>query len=549
MRKAILVLLCTLALSQISSAATGDGLLIENANGFTFDNSGELIRFSSLMIQEGRVLAIDSTPLHTSYPRATVIDIGGKTLLPGLTDAHGHLMGLGYNLLSLDVRGEKSPESVSARVREYAEQNPNLKWIRGRGWNQVLWSDKRFPTAADLDRWVSDRPVWLRRIDGHAGWANSRALQIAGIDSQTVAPPGGEILHDADGKPTGILVDNAMSLLEAHIPEHPPEEMKTVLRMAQDHLLKLGVTGVHDAGISYAEYQLYETFAHTDRLSLRIYAMLSSSDPDLEHMLKQGHVEDPKGLLSIRSVKVYADGALGSRGAAMLADYSDKPGHQGLLLTSPEELRETFSMALRYGFQINVHAIGDRGVRNALDEFERQLSHSDDTKLRHRIEHSQVVSLQDIPRYKSLGIIPSLQPTHATSDMNMAEERIGKQRLLGTYAWRKFLDQGSPIAAGSDFPVELANPFFGIHAAVTRQDRKNQPPGGWIPEEAMTLEEALKSFTLNAAYAAHSEQVLGGLTKGKWADFIVVDRDIFTIPETDLWRVNVLETWVAGKKR
>ncbi|TQV76040.1 amidohydrolase [Exilibacterium tricleocarpae] len=539
----------TVCLTTFPPTGLAESLLITNARGYTFDDRGELRRFSTLLVTDGKVAALGKAELARQYARVKALDLDGKTLLPGLIDAHGHIMGLGYTLLSLDVRDAQDADTVALQVKAFAERNPGSGWIRGRGWNQVLWPGKQFPTAAALDRHLDDRPVWLRRIDGHAGWANTKALAIAGIDRQTQAPAGGEILRDAQGNPTGVLIDNAMALLEAKIPPYTRSEMERALREASGHLLRLGITSVHDAGIDHDTYQLYRQQAQTKQLQLRIYAMLSARDKHLQRMLSNGYIADKDNFLSIRSVKIYADGALGSRGAALLQPYADRPDTKGLLLTPPATLRQLYKAALAARFQINIHGIGDAGVRLALDEFAYAFDKHGGRDLRHRVEHAQVVALDDIPRFKALDIIPSMQPTHATSDKNMAADRLGAERLKGAYAWQTFLRQGSPIAAGSDFPVELANPLFGIHAAVTRQDRKGQPPGGWLAEQSMSIGQALRAFTRDAAYAAHQETVLGGLTPGKWADFVVLDRDIFAIAAADLWPTKVLQTWVAGKPR
>ena len=413
----------------------------------------------------------------------------------------------------------------------------------------MLWPDKSFPNASQLDKYIADRPVWLQRVDGHAGWANSKALAMAGIDKHTQSPEGGEIIRDKSGQPTGVLVDNAMQLLEAHIPKASDRFINQALDAAGEHLLSLGITSAHDAGIDYQQYQIYQQRAGKNSLPIRIYAMLSATDPKLEQMLQTGYIQTKDNSLSIRSVKAYGDGALGSRGAALLKPYSDQKSNSGLLVTAETDIAPLFEKVLKHEFQLNYHAIGDKANRLALDNYQRAFSKVGGKNLRHRVEHTQVVALDDIKRFKQLNIIPSMQPIHATSDMNMAEDRLGANRLRGAYAWQTFLEQGSIIAAGSDFPVELANPFYGLHAAVTRQDRNNQPQQGWIPEQALTVEQALRAFTLDAAYAAHQEQVLGSLEPGKWADFILIDQDIIQGKAQDIWKAKVQQTWIAGTLR
>jgi predicted amidohydrolase YtcJ len=533
--------------SACSSGKQSTTTIMANINGYSFDNNRQLQQFQTLVFDNGRVLATGGPTLEANYPEANVIDGKGLTLLPGITDAHGHVSSLGYTLLQIDLRGATSARQVSSLIAKYAKEKPFLNWIQGRGWNQVLWPGQQYPTAQILDELISDRPVWLERIDGHAGWANSKALALAGINANTISPPGGEIIRDRNGNPTGILIDNAMALVNQVIPAPSDEEMAAALAAATSHLLSLGITSVHDAGVSARENDYYRQLANSGNLDVRLYGMISSTDPELGEMLSAGPSNDPLDLYSARSVKVYTDGALGSRGAALLEPYSDRAGHSGLLLTSKEQLRTIFNLSIQAGFQVAIHAIGDKGNRIGLDEVEHAYATIGGRKLRHRIEHSQVVALDDIPRFKSLDVIASMQPTHATSDMNMAEDRLGSDRLKGAYAWRRFLDQGSVLVSGSDFPIELANPFHGIHAAVTRQNQLDEPDGGWISEQAMTTEEAVRSFTIDAAWAAHQDKVLGGLTEGKWADFILLDQDLFAIPVNELWKTTVAETWLAGK--
>ncbi|MBD3669118.1 MAG: amidohydrolase, partial [Kangiella sp.] len=474
------------------------------------------------------------------------IDGKGATLLPGLTDAHGHVLGLGLNLMRVDLRGIDSLDQTLQTIEDYAKANSELRWIQGRGWNQVLWAKKEFPTKQMLDRFISDRPVWLSRIDGHAGWANSKALELAGITKNTTDPAGGKIIRDEQGEPTGVLIDAAMDLVESQIPELNQMERRTALELAFDHMLKLGITSVHDAGVDFDTYKLMLEIAKQQQIPVRLYGMLSGSDPRLETMLKLGKIELP--YLKFRSVKLYSDGALGSRGAALLAPYSDDPDNKGLLLTTEKKLSEDLKLITEYGFQANVHAIGDAANRLVLDAFAKLPEEQSADVLRHRIEHAQVVSLEDIPRFAELNIIASMQPTHATSDMNMAGDRLGDERLKGAYAWRKMREHNVLIAAGSDFPVELANPFLGIHAAVTRQNSDNQPEGGWLAGEKLNRAETLKAFTIDAAYSGFWENDIGSLEAGKKADFIIVDKDIFTVEAEQLDDVQVLQTWVGGKR-
>ncbi|EGM76030.1 Putative TIM-barrel fold metal-dependent hydrolase [Rheinheimera sp. A13L] len=534
-----------------SGSLSAAPVVLHNIQGYGFDEKGQIAEFSHFVFdnQSGKVLARGDKAAVVAYDKAEQIDGKGQTLLPGLIDGHGHVLGLGQNLNRVDLRTSSSEAQAVAQVAAFAKTHQHSQWILGGGWNQVLWPTQQFPGKTLLDESIKDKPVWLTRVDSHAGWANSKALQLAGITKETIDPPGGEIIRDDEGNPTGVLIDNAMLLLEKHIPEQSEAERLAALDAAFEHLLALGITSVHDAGVDAANLQSYQQLRKDNKLPLRIYAMLSATDPDLADWLKAGPVLDQEDVLVARSVKVYGDGALGSRGAALIEAYSDQPGQKGLFVTQPDKLTAVMKLTLEAGFQTNVHAIGDLTNRLVLDRFEQLASKEQLEQGRHRIEHAQIVSPKDIPRFAELHILPSMQPTHATSDKNMAADRLGIARLRGAYAWKSFVDQGSRIVAGSDFPVELANPFYGIHAAVTRQDQQNQPVGGWLPEQRLTLTQALKAFTLDAAYGAFQDQSMGSLAPGMWADFILVDRDIFKAPAETLWQTKVQQSWVAGQQK
>ncbi len=469
----------------------------------------------------------------------------GNTLLPGLIDAHGHVIGLGDNLSQLDVRGAKSVDDVTSKLKEFAKDKQG--WIVGRGWNQELWSDTRFPSAKDLDKIVNDRPVVLSRVDSHAIWVNSKALELAGITAKTEAPEGGEIIKDEFGNPTGILVDKAEALITKHMPAPSKEDISNSLDAAGKHLLSLGITSTHDAGIDKTTWQVYKERGDLGNLPLRIVAMLSGASPDLEEMLKAGRYHDKNDFMEIRSVKVYADGALGSRGAALIEEYADRAGHHGLMLETQQKLESIFTQSFKSGFSANTHAIGDKANKVVLDAYQNVFKKTGGILLRNRIEHAQIVKPDDIPRFKALKIIPSMQPVHATSDMHMAEQRLTDKQLSGAYAWQTFLKQGSVVAAGSDYPVELANPFDGLYSAITRMDHNKLPENGWRASEVLNREDALRAFTLGGAYAAHQEFKVGSLEKGKWADFILIDKDYFKVPVEEIYSTHVLQTWVAGK--
>ena len=548
MRLRNLLLILLLAGSAPVMAHT---LLVLNVNGYTLDSAGEVQRFEAMLVKDGKVLATGAADhLLTMTELDAIHDGQGNTLLPGLIDAHGHVMGLGQGLREVDLSGTRTLDEALERVRAWAQAHPELPWISGRGWNQVIWKLDRFPTAAELDQAVADRPVWLRRVDGHAGWANSLALAQTGIGPDTPDPVGGRIEHDARGKPTGILVDGAMDLVESRMPEASAEELQAQLHAALADMARVGLTGVHDAGVSARTVALYRQQADAGQLTARIYAMILGTEKDFDQLA----VDGPFGgygqdRLSVRAVKMLVDGALGSRGAALHAPYSDDPGNYGLTYYDLDAMVAAITKALSRGYQVGIHAIGDRGNREVLDAYSiayQKLGHG--RELRNRIEHAQIVSLEDIPRFLPLQLTASMQPTHATSDMNMAEDRVGPQRIQGAYAWQRFLAQGTPVAGGSEFPVESPNPFYGLHAAVTRQDHDDQPPEGWYPQQALTRAQALHAFTLGAAWAAHQETTLGTLEPGKWADFILIDQDYFEVAPTEIWKTRVLETWVGGER-
>ncbi|MEF9928769.1 MAG: amidohydrolase [Massilia sp.] len=550
--RARLTPLCSLiVLAVAGSLPAHAATLIDNANGYTLNTKGDLVQFTALAFDDaGRIIAVGaSADVAAKAPQAKRIDMGGRTLLPGLIDAHGHVFGLGQQLTQLDLFNSTSLAGALKSIGEYAGANPGHPWLRGRGWNQENWKLGRFPTAAELDAVVSDRPVWLERVDGHAGWANSRALALAGITKATPDPVGGKIVRDANGEATGVLVDTAQDLLTKVLPPQTEAESRTILDRALGELARVGLTSVHDAGVDVTQDRLYRAYADAGKLTTRVYGMIGGAGADFDVLAKNGPLNDyGNGMYALRAVKLYSDGALGSRGAALIKPYSDDAHSHGLLFFKSGQMDTMMTKAMRRGYQVNVHAIGDAGNKQILDIYQKEVSATKSTAQRHRIEHAQVVQPGDIPRFKSIGIIPSMQPTHATSDKNMAETRVGPERIKGAYAWRTFLHQGSRIACGSDFPVEAPNPFFGLHAAVTRQDAQGQPVAGWYPNQAMSLKEAFRCFTLDAAYAGHREDSLGSLEAGKLADFIVIDQDLFKMPTYDIHKTGVLETWVAGKQ-
>ncbi|HEX8171771.1 MAG TPA: amidohydrolase [Thermoanaerobaculia bacterium] len=482
--------------------------------------------------------------LRAAHPHARIVDASNATILPGLTDAHGHLYGLGLALDTVRLVDTQSYDEVIAKVRERAASATSGEWILGRGWDQNDWPVKEFPTAAALDAAVGDHPVWLRRIDGHAGLANSAAMRAAGVTAATKDPEGGRIVRDAGGNPSGVFIDAAMDLIDSSVPAPSQELRKSRVLAAARDIAAHGLTEMHDAGADGGTIAAVRELIDEKRMPIRIYTMVSDEPALVDTWLASGPLIDYGGRLTVRAIKVYADGALGSRGAALLAPYSDDPGNTGLMQVTPQHIADVARRARGRGFQVNTHGIGDRGVRSIIDAYEQAGVTPAD---RFRVEHFQIVAPEDFGRTVARGIIASMQPTHATSDMYWAEQRVGPQRIRGAYAWRTVLNAGGRLALGSDFPVEEVNPFFGIYAAVTRQDQKGWPAGGWYPEQRLTLAEALRGFTSDAAYAAFEEQSRGTIEPGKLADLTIVEGDFFNAPSSDLFKTKVRYTVVGGE--
>jgi predicted amidohydrolase YtcJ len=506
----------------------------------------------AIYVRDGVIREIGPmSDMQRAHPMVNVLALLDATILPGLTDAHGHLYGLGLALDVVSLVDTKSYEEVVARVKERASRASAGEWIVGRGWDQNDWPVKEFPTKEALDAAVPDHPVFLRRVDGHAALVNSAALRAAGVTAATKDPEGGRVIRDAGGEPTGVFVDAAMDLVEESMPAPTAAQRKARVLAAAQAIAANGLTEMHDAGIDGATIAAVRELIDEKRFPIRVYAMLGDNDMLLNTWFNQGPLMNyggapggAGGRLTVRSVKLYADGALGSRGAALLAPYSDDPGNSGLMLARPEHLEDVAKRARAKGFQVNTHAIGDRGVRNVIDAYSNAGVTADD---RFRIEHLQVISPPDVPRLVSHGIIGSMQPTHATSDMPWAERRLGSERVKGAYAWRTVLNAGGRLALGSDFPVEDVNPFFGIYSAVTRQDHEGNPPGGWYPDQRLTLAEAIRGFTKDAAYAAFEENSRGTIEVGKLADFTIVEGDLLAMPPAQLWKTKVRYTIVGGE--
>ncbi|MBK8167245.1 MAG: amidohydrolase [bacterium] len=480
-------------------------------------------------------------------PAARVIDVKGGTIIPGFIDSHAHLYGLGKALAEIDLRGTATVQDAVARVKEAAAVNPGRGWLEGRGWDQNDWPVKEYPHREMLDRVAGKRPVLLRRVDGHAAWASTAALALAGVTAATPDPAGGSILRDAQGEPTGVLIDNAVSLVTAAIPAPDEPEVRRRLRLAAEHCLRLGVTSVHDAGVSWERAQLMKELAAAGDLGVRVHAMYDDEAATLAAALQAGPWTSDDGMLSLRAVKLYADGALGSRGALLLGDYSDQPGHRGLAVTNADHLRWVMRTLGGAGFQVCTHAIGDGGNRLVLDLYEEVLGELKPRDARWRVEHAQILDPADIPRFAKLGVIAAMQPVHCTSDMDWADERLGAERLKGAYAWQSLLKTGAHLCYGTDFPVEKVEPLEGLYAARTRMHPDGTPIGGWRPEEAVDARTALWLYTAGGAWAAFAEDQLGVVAPGYRADLVVLDGDPVGGEAKELLGMKVTATVVGGR--
>ncbi len=491
----------------------------------------------ALLVRVGEIVAVGSRAELDHHPGAARLDWRDATIIPGLTDAHAHLLGLGQSREIVDLRGATSVAEIVARLREHA---PAQGWILGRGWDQNLWGGT-MPTAAALDEAFGERPIWLRRVDGHAGWANSAVLQLAGIDATTADPEGGEILRDPTSRAaTGVLIDNAMELVP--VPEPSPADVERWLRAATSEVASLGLTGVHEMGLGPDAHAVFERLEQAGELALRVHGYASEAWFLAESSTLGPSPITPRARYGLAGVKLYADGALGSRGAALLEPYADRHDHRGALMHEPERFVELVRAIHERKLQVATHAIGDLGIRTIIDAY----AQAGATRLRPRIEHAQIIDLDDIPRMAELGLIASMQPTHATSDMPWAEARVGPERLAGAYAWRRMLDAGVPLAFGSDFPVEQPSPLLGLYAAVTRQDLAGEPSGGWLADQRLSMAEAIAAFSSGAAFAAHRETHLGRIMPGFRADLTCLSGDPFRVDPSELSSLKIRATMVDG---
>lgn len=506
--------------------------------------------FGGVAVNKGEIVGIFPQTQVNPGSAQEVVDLQRAHVFPGFTESHGHLLGYGKALLSVDLTGVASYQELVDRVVKRAATVPKGQWITGRGWDQNLWPEKQFPHHQELSQQVPHHPVLLRRVDGHAALVNAVALELAGITETSADPPGGKILRDSRGQPTGVLIDRAVELVERVLPPPSPEELRGQLRQAQLALVRFGITEIHDAGVGAGELEVLRDMARQGELIIRIYAMLDGSDPDLlRREFSRGPEElpgdVPGGLLRVRAVKLYADGALGSRGALLSRPYNDAPATSGLALTSKEKLAEVVRQAALAGFQPCIHAIGDAAVTEVLDLYGQVLGERA-RELRPRVEHAQIVRPEDVPRFAELGVIASVQPTHCTSDMPWAPARLGEDRIAWAYRWRSLLEAGSKLCLGSDVPVESPDPRLGLWAAVTRQLPSGYPAGGWNPEETLTLTQAVAGYTEWAAWAAFEEGKRGKIASGFLADFTIFDRDVSRAKE-EILPAKVVRTVVAGR--
>lgn len=532
-----------LALGGTQLAVAQKTTLLVNARVHAESGLAEAVAWDA----SGRISGVGTTAaLSAQFADAQRIDAHGRTVLPGLIDAHGHVLGLGLSLLNADLRGTRSKAEIVARLRKQAAGLPAGAWLIGRGWDQNDWPEKAFPSAADLDAAFPERPVYLSRVDGHAAWANSAALRRVESDLGGDWQPEGGRIERRDGKPTGVFVDGAMGLLDAVMPKPDAALKRKAYTLAFASLVANGLTGVHDAGVSRDDLQQLRALADAGELPLRIYTMADANGAALDALCRDGLYAHPGGRLQMRAVKLYVDGALGSRGAALNADYSDDPGNRGLFVTSPEDFRRAVVKAKGCGVQVATHAIGDRGNRLVLDTYAEVLGDAAASDHRWRVEHAQIVDPADIARFARLHVIASMQPTHATSDMPWAEARLGRERLAGAYAWRRFVEAGVPLALGSDFPVEQVSPLLGLYAAVTRQDLDGKPRSGWLPAQRLSLAEAVRGFTTGAAFAEFAESQIGNIAVGRKADFTVLSADPFAIDARGIPRDRIEATVVDG---
>ncbi len=535
------VRIVTLGLLAAPLWAQNADLAITNARIYTVNPKQP--RASAMAVRAGKIVLVGDDVSQLIGSSTTVIDAHGLAVIPGLIDSHGHVRGLGTALETLDLRGVTSEKEIAERVREAAKQAKPGDWILGRAWDQNLWTVKDFPTSKSITLAAPDNPVALTRVDGHAIWANQKAFDVADVNAATKDPAGGRVMRDTSGAPSGVLLDNAKELVSRKIPEPSQEVIERRILKALTACARLGMTTVHDAGVDQSDIDAYRALIAKGTIPMRVYAMVNGKGPAFDAWLARG--PELGEYLTVRSFKLWADGALGSRGAAMIEPYADDKANRGLLILDRAAIRSVAEKALAHGFQLNTHAIGDGANRAVLDAYGDVLKGTNDKRF--RVEHAQLIAPEDFTKFVKYSVIASMQPTHATSDMPWAADRVGPERIKGGYAWQTLMRMGVHVPGGSDFPVENPNPIWGFYSAVTRQDHEGRPAGGWYPEQKMSREEALRSWTLEGAYAAFEEKVKGSLEVGKYADFAMISGDVMTMPAEQIWKTGVKMTVVSGK--
>ena len=540
MRLPLLFLFLILSLLSCSQKQKAD-LLVYNAIIYTVDSSFSIT--DAMAIRDGKIIAIGKiSDLEKNYEVKEKVDVQGKFVYPGFIDAHAHFVGYGSGLQKADLTGTNSWEQILQHLSDFSKNMPRNEWLIGRGWDQNDWKSKEFPSNEKLNELFPDRPVLLTRIDGHAAIANQKALTLAGVKPGYTLT-GGEA-EVKGGLLTGILIDNAIDVVSSKIPPQTKEQFKRALVEAQRNCFAMGLTTIDDCGLNYANVEMIKELQDKGDLKMRLYIMLSDEKRNFDYLEKKGIIKTDR--LNVRGFKVYGDGALGSRGACLLQPYSDKPGHYGFLLSNQEHFDSVARWISQRGFQMCTHAIGDSGNRTVLNIYTKYLKGKND--LRWRIEHAQVVNQNDFNLFGNNSIIPSVQPTHATSDMYWAADRLGKERVKGAYAYKQLLQQNGWIPLGTDFPVEDISPFKTFYAAVARKDAKGWPAEGYQKENALTKEEALRGMTIWAAKSNFEEKEKGSLEVGKFADFIILDKDIMKAGDDELLQINVLKTFLGGEK-
>ena len=559
-RLSLLLITIGLALAypfaRTQSVASIEAADIVFTNGNIYTVNERQPRAEAVAVKADRIIFVGSNADAKGYVGQTtrVVDLNGATVVPGLTDAHYHLMGVGQREMTLNLEGLTSLEDFLAKVKARVDQTKPGEWVTGRGWIETFWKPPVFPARLDLDKISPNNPVYLVRADGHGAVANSMALKIGGVGKDTRDPFGGQILKDKQtGEPTGMLLDNAQSLVTSHIPARAAEDSERAVLLGVKRSIELGWTQVQDPGGSYADVGLYSKLYSEGKIKLRIYKAVYGPGPDAQRLLREGPIIGAFGdRFNLRTIKVVSDGALGSRGAALLQPYSDAPDSKGFLRVKEEDLLPMLEEALRQGIQVETHAIGDYANRFILDEYEKAFKAVPPARRkipepRWRMEHAQIVDLADIPRFAKLGVIPSMQPSHAIGDLHFAPSRVGLERLAGAYAWNSFIKSGVIVPGGSDAPVERGEPMIEFYAAVARKDQKGFSGEGWHPEEKVTREQALKMLTIWPAYAAFEEKLRGSIEVGKLADLTVLSADIMKIPEPEILKTRCLMTVIGGE--